>query len=107
MMDNNGAPVPSGSKSLGPTILGLDAALFSLSTITVVSRLITRLRITHDYGWDDSLIALAQAIVACGKAFVIMEVKGGLGQHKSAVDVLTYSKFLKYDYLDWAQVGRH
>ena len=104
VMDTNGAPVPSGSNSLGPTILGLDAALFSLSTTIVIFRLITRVWITHDYGWDDGMIALAQAIVSCGKAFVIEEVKGGLGQHKAAVDVLTHSKFLKYDYLDWPQV---
>ena len=39
-----------------------------------------------------------------GKAFVIEEVANGLGQHKQNVFVATYSRFLKYDYLDWPQV---
>ena len=101
----NGAAVPAGSTNLGPTVLGLDAVFFSLSTVIVFLRLLTRIWITHDFGWDDTTIVLALSVVACGKAFVIEEVKGGLGQHEAAVDVLTYRWFQKYDYLDWPQVS--
>ena len=47
--------------NLGPVFLGVDWALFSLSTIMVLLRLYTRLWITRNFGWDDATIALTQA----------------------------------------------
>ena len=104
-MDNNGVPPPAGSKNLGPTISGLDWASFTTSTVFVTLRLLTRWRITRDWGWDDSTILLAQAIVAVGKSFVELEIKNGLGQHKDSLEPGTYEKYLKYDYFDWIQVS--
>jgi len=50
----------SGDRNLGPLILGLNWAIFSPSTILVCLRLITRIWITHNFGWDDATILLAQ-----------------------------------------------
>lgn len=47
--------------NLGPVFLGLDWAVFSLSTIIVVLRLYTRLCVTRNLGFDDATIALTQA----------------------------------------------
>ena len=39
-----------------------------------------------------------------GKAFVIVQVNYGLGQHRSRISPVRYLKYLKYDFLDWPQV---
>ena len=62
-MDDNGIPISTGDTSQGPVILGLDWALFSLSTIFVLLRLGTRTWITRNLGWDDATIAIAQVRV--------------------------------------------
>ena len=36
---------------------------------------------------------------------MIEEVANGLGQHKQDLPPATYIKYMKYDYIDWAQVG--
>lgn len=59
-MGHNGIPIPEGDTNQGPVILGLDWALFSLSTIFVILRLLTRTWITRNFWWDDATIALAQ-----------------------------------------------
>lgn len=41
---------------------------------------------------------------ACGMGFVGAEVSNGLGRHRFYLPAKSYLKFLKYDYLDWAQV---
>lgn len=60
MLDNNGIPVPAGQANLGYTILGIDIAFFTCSTISVVLRVGTRLGITRNFGWDDAMIVVAQ-----------------------------------------------
>jgi len=50
------------TENLGPVFLGIDRAIFSLSTIIVVPRLYTRLRITRNFGWDHITIALTQVL---------------------------------------------
>lgn len=45
-----------------------------------------------------------QVVNACGMGFVAAEVSNGLGRHKYYLTERAYLKFLKYDYLDWAQV---
>ncbi|KAL8713875.1 MAG: hypothetical protein Q9220_002021 [cf. Caloplaca sp. 1 TL-2023] len=50
------------------------------------------------------LTGMLQVINACGMGFVGAEVSNGLGRHKFYLPAGGYKKFLKYDYLDWAQV---
>ena len=60
-MSGQQIPVPlDGNRDLGPAVNAIDAILYSCSTIIVILRLITRIRITHNLGFDDILIALAQ-----------------------------------------------
>lgn len=60
-MDNNPLHTTASGGNLGPIFLGVDWAIFSLSTIIVALRLYTRLFITHNLGLDDATIALTQA----------------------------------------------
>ena len=60
MPDNNGIPIPPGQENQGNTILAVDIAFFTISTIFVVLRVGTRLGVTRNFGWDDAMIVLAQ-----------------------------------------------
>lgn len=60
MSDKSETISSSGDTNLGPVILGVNWAVFSPSTILVCLRVITRIWITHNFGWDDAVIILAQ-----------------------------------------------
>lgn len=60
MSDKSETIPSSGDTNLGPVILGVNWAVFSPSTILVCLRVITRIWITHNFGWDDAVIILAQ-----------------------------------------------
>lgn len=49
--------------NLGPVFLGIDWAVFSLSTIIVALRLYTRVFITRHFWLDDAAIALTQVMM--------------------------------------------
>ena len=49
-----------GDRNLGPVLLGVNWAVFGPSTVIVGLRVVTRLWITHNFGWDDATILLAQ-----------------------------------------------
>ena len=49
-----------GDRNLGPLLIGLNWAVFGPATILVCLRLITRIWITHNFGWDDAVIGLTQ-----------------------------------------------
>ncbi|KAI4093429.1 MAG: hypothetical protein LQ344_002842 [Seirophora lacunosa] len=100
---NNASQLTASDNNLGPLLHGIDSAIFALSTTVVVLRLFTRAWVTRNFGWDDAMMLLTQAITAVGKAFITVEVIYGLGQHRSALSADAYTKFLKYYYLDTAQ----
>lgn len=90
--------------NLGPVFLGVDWAIFSVSTIVVVIRLYTRIWITRNVGWDDALIALTQSMHICRiPPDQFVDTINRLGQHRSALFVENHRNFLKYSYLDMAQ----
>ena len=60
MSDKSETIPSSGDTNLGPVILGVNLAVFSSSTILVCLRVTTRIWITHNFGWDDAVIILAQ-----------------------------------------------
>lgn len=60
MSDKSETIPSSGDTNLGRVILGVNWAVFSPSTILVCLRVITRIWITHNFGWDDAVIILAQ-----------------------------------------------
>lgn len=59
---NMGPPPPSGgdNRNLGPILIGINWMVFGPATVLVALRLITRKWITHNFGWDDITILLAQ-----------------------------------------------
>ena len=60
MSDKSETISSSGDTNLGPVIIGVNWAVFSPSTTLVCLRVITRIWITHNFGWDDAVIILAQ-----------------------------------------------
>lgn len=60
MSDKSETIPSSGDTNLGPVLIGVNWAVFSPSTILVCLRVITRIWITHNFGWDDAVIVLAQ-----------------------------------------------
>lgn len=78
--------------------------VFGPATVMVALRLITRKWITHNFGWDDVTILLAQIVNSCGMGFVMAEVFYGLGRHLHYLSPYQYNHYLRYDYLDWIQV---
>ena len=59
-MDNAEVIPSTGDRNLGPMLLGVNWAVFGPATILVCLRLITRIWITHNFGWDDAVIGLTQ-----------------------------------------------
>ena len=111
----------AGDRNLGPILIGVNWAVFGPSTIIVCLRLITRIWITHNIGWDDVTILLAQVtrlrrtritrwltkmqvVNAVGMGFVMLEVSYGLGRHIRYLPSDHIIGFLKYNFLDWVQV---
>lgn len=94
----------SGDRNLGPLLIAVNWAVFGPATILVCLRLITRIWITRNFGWDDAVIGLTQMINAVGMGFVMLEVDYGLGRHVQYLPKDHYEGFLKYNFLDWIQV---
>ncbi|KAK3176114.1 hypothetical protein OEA41_007436 [Lepraria neglecta] len=104
-MSDSAETIPSsGDTNFGPVLIGVNWAVFGPSTILVGLRLVTRVWITHNFGWDDTLILLAQIVNAVGMGFVMLEVYYGLGRHVQYLPADHYVGFLKYNFLDWVQV---
>ncbi|KAI4187397.1 MAG: hypothetical protein LQ348_004087 [Seirophora lacunosa] len=58
----------------------------------------------ESFGWDDGVMVITQMANLTGMGFVAAEVENGLGRHRYYLKPGAFKKFLKYDYLDWAQV---
>lgn len=59
-MDNAEIIPSAGDRNLGPMLIVVNWAVFGPATILVCLRLITRICITHNFGWDDAVIAITQ-----------------------------------------------
>lgn len=64
-------PPPDGNRNLGPALVGINWGVFAPSWILVALRLVTRIWISHNFGWDDATILFAQ--VRC--AFVATKIE--------------------------------
>lgn len=78
--------IPStGDRNLGPMLIAVNWAIFGPATILVCLRLITRIWITYNFGWDDAVIALTQVSfpihsihsLPCGRERSILEDGNG------------------------------
>ncbi|KAL9609988.1 MAG: hypothetical protein Q9167_005290 [Letrouitia subvulpina] len=103
-INNAGLPPPGGDQNLGLAVNAVELAVFIPTCVIVLLRIFTRSRVTYNFGWDDVLIVFAQMCNIVGASFVFTEVANGMGRHRYYLSPETYKKFLKYDYLDWAQV---
>ncbi|KUI57320.1 hypothetical protein VP1G_04632 [Cytospora mali] len=77
------------------TIVSLACAI---STVAVVLRIFTRLRILHIFGPDDALMGFAQ-LISIGSALAIgLETKWGLGRHIWIMQDEDYTPYMKSFY---------
>ena len=60
MDQEGGLPPPDGNRDLGPTLVGVNWAVFGPSWIFVILRSITRIWISRNFGWDDAVMVFAQ-----------------------------------------------
>lgn len=59
-MDSVGQPPPGGDRNLGPAVIALNCVVFTSSSLIVILRTVTRIWITHNFGWDDAVMVLTQ-----------------------------------------------
>jgi len=64
------SPPPDGDQNQGPLVEAVTWVFTALALITVFLRLLVRLRLTHNPGWDDFWIVLAMVTVPTSLAFV-------------------------------------
>ena len=62
-----------GDKNYGGILVGINWAVFVPANIFVALRIYTRVKISHNIGWDDGMIALAQ--VSRASKWCILERK--------------------------------
>ena len=55
-----GTPPPDGPRNLAGAVNGLNWVVFAWSWVSVVLRTITRVWISHNFGWDDAMMILCQ-----------------------------------------------
>ena len=61
---DSGKPPPEGDKNYAGVLIGVNWAVFAPATFVVALRVYTRWRISHNIGWDDAMIVLAQVSIA-------------------------------------------
>lgn len=117
-MSDGAETIPSSrDTNFGPATIGVNWAVFGPSTIDLLVSLclVTRVWITHNFGWDDAVILLAhvggqisngnrrltlsQIVDAVGMGFVMLEVYYGLRRHVQLPPADHYVGFLKYNFL--------
>ncbi|KAK4693819.1 hypothetical protein P7C71_g3651, partial [Lecanoromycetidae sp. Uapishka_2] len=70
-MSDNSETIPShGDRNLGPMLLAVNWVVFTPSVLIVCLRTITRVWITHNFGWDDGVMVLAQGVFSIVTDFI-------------------------------------
>lgn len=62
-------------------LIAVNWAIFGPATILVCLRLITRIWITHNFGWDDAVIGLTQVGISTRIYFYRSVIKENRGEH--------------------------
>ena len=55
-----GTPPPDGPRNLAGAINGTNLVVFPLSWVSVILRVISRVWISHNFGWDDAMMVFCQ-----------------------------------------------
>ena len=61
---------PDGDRNYGAILTGVNWAVFGPSWIFVILRSISRIWISHNFGWDDAVMVFAQVRNTSGAAVV-------------------------------------
>ena len=102
-MTGSGLTLQDRYDNRGGGILATAVTTSFLACVVVALRLVTRLRIVRNVGWDDSTMVCASfgKIIACG--LIIVQVHYGFGRHKVDLTQWQYIEFMKYSYGEWIQ----
>lgn len=102
-MSSPGAPPLNRDENRQGDMLAMTITVTTLTTIVVVLRMVIRMRLVRNVGWDDYTIVAACLghVVALG--LVVMELHYGFGRHRYYLTQRQYTQFLKYSYGEWIQ----
>ena len=74
-----------------------------LAVIVVALRMVTRVRVVRNLGWDDYTILCAIVGHLIGLGLVVAQVHYGFGRHRAYLSQREYTEFLKFSYGEWIQ----
>ncbi|KAL8989785.1 MAG: hypothetical protein Q9169_008280 [Polycauliona sp. 2 TL-2023] len=102
-MSNSGPPTSNGDENRQGHILIIGIFATVLSGVVVALRMITRIWIVRNVGWDDYTIVAATIGNIIGLALALVQVHYGFGRHKFYLDDWQFIEFTKYSYGEWIQ----
>ncbi|KAI4281443.1 MAG: hypothetical protein L6R38_003681 [Xanthoria sp. 2 TBL-2021] len=102
-MSSSGPPTDNGDKNRQGRLIATAIVLTVLASVVVALRMITRIWIVRNVGWDDYTIVCAAIgkIVGCG--LLIVRVHYGFGRHKFYLTQWQVIEGSKYSYGEWIQ----
>ena len=102
-MSGSGLSFHNKNDNRGGAIIASEVITTSLASMTVALRLVTRIWIVRNVGWDDYTILFAAFGKIIGSGLVFVEVHYGFGRHMLALTHWQYIEFMKYSYGEWIQ----
>ncbi|KAI4263404.1 MAG: hypothetical protein L6R42_001453 [Xanthoria sp. 1 TBL-2021] len=102
-MSISGPPTANGDENRQGGLIATAIVLTVLASVVVALRMITRIWIVRNVGWDDYTIVCAAIgkIVGCG--LLIVRVHYGFGRHKVYLTQWQVIEGSKYSYGEWIQ----
>ncbi|KAL8993861.1 MAG: hypothetical protein Q9169_006032 [Polycauliona sp. 2 TL-2023] len=102
-MSSPAPPPPNGDENRQGDMLATTITVTTLTTLVVILRIATRMRLVRNVGWDDYTIVAACLghVVALG--LIIMQLHYGFGRHRYYLTEREYTQFMKYSYGEWIQ----
>ena len=102
-MSSSGPPPHSGDVHRGAGMVATTIFVSVLASVTTSLRLVTRIWIVRNIGWDDYTIIFATFGIIISTGLVIVQVHYGFGRHKYYLTPWQYIEFSKYSYGEWIQ----
>lgn len=102
-MSNSGSPNFDGDENRQGHILIIGIFATALSGVIVALRMVTRIWLVRNVGWDDYTIVAATIGNVIGLGLAIVQVHYGFGRHKQYLDDWQYIEYTKYSYGEWIQ----
>ena len=102
-MASAGGPPHSINENRGPGILATTWVVSALSSIVTTLRLMTRIWIVRNVGFDDYTIVCATFGIVISSGLVALQVHYGFGRHRNYLSKWQYIECEKYSYREWIQ----